>query len=126
LNFISHHHSTYYNHTPLHRLPTLKSYSNSVFRQIRDFVKTHSITFTQALKNLSTEDTTICYEATQQCTWLQERHPHRLPGPYTIQQIQDYAMRVIKEKETTLSTRRFGTPSPRTILQTDHYSQARA
>ena len=31
LSFISHHHSTYYSHTPLHRLPTLKSYSNTVF-----------------------------------------------------------------------------------------------
>jgi hypothetical protein len=126
LSFISHHHSTYYNHTPVTRLPTLKSYPNTVFRQIREFVKNQPLTFTQTLKNLTTEDTTICQEAIQHFTWLQERHSHRLPGPYTIQQVKDYVLRVIKEKETTISTRRFGTPSPRTILHPDHYSQARA
>ena len=97
-----------------------------MFRQIKELVKNHPITFDQALKTLTTEDTTICYEAIQQYTWLRERHPHRLPGPYTIQQIKDYVTRVIKDKEVTISTRRFNTPSPRTILQTDHYSQVRA
>ena len=123
LSFISHHYSTYYNHTPLHRLPTLKSYPNNVFRQIREFVRTQPITFTQALKNLTLEDTTICHEATQQYKWLHERHPHRLPGPYSVQQIQEYAIKVIREKDIAISTRRFGTTSTRTILQPDHYAQ---
>ena len=126
LSFISHHYSIYYNHTPLHRLPTLRSYPNTTYRQIKEFVRNQPITFNQALKTLTTEDTTICYEAVQQYTWLREHHPHRLPGPYTIQPIKDYVTRVIKDKEVTIATRRFGTPSPRTILQTDHYSQVRA
>ena len=117
LSFISHHHSIYYNHTPLNRLPTLKPYPHSIFNQVRDSVRNQHITFNQALKTLTTEDTTICYEAVQQFTWLRERHPHRLPGPYTIPQIKDYVIRVIKEKETAISTRRFGTPNSRTILQ---------
>ena len=119
LTFISRHYAAYYNHTPLHRLPSLRSYSKSTFHQIKEFVKSQPITFGQALQTLTTEDTTICYEAVQQYTWLQERHPHKTPGPYTIQQIKEYVLRVIREKETTISTRRFGTPSPRTILQAD-------
>lgn len=120
LSLISHHHSVYYNHTPLHRLPSLKPYPSAVLHHIKEQVKNQPITFNQALKTLTTEDTTICYEAVQQYTWLRERHPHRLPGPYTIQQIKEYVMRVIKEKETTISTRRFGTPNPRTILQSEN------
>ena len=119
LAFISHHYSAYYNHTPIHRLPSLKSYTKSTFHQIKELVRSQHITFGKALKTLTHEDTTICYEAVQQYTWLQERHPHRIPGPYTIQQIKEYVLRVIREKETTISTRRFGTPNPRTILQTE-------
>ena len=119
LSFISHHHSTYYNHTPLNRLPTLKPYPNHVFHQIKESVKNQPITFNQTLKTLTTEDTSICYEAVQQLTWLRERHPHRVPGPYTIPQIKEYVLRVIKEKETTISTGRFGTPNSRTILHPD-------
>ena len=126
LTFISHHHASYYNHTPAHRLPNLKPYPKPMFNQIRELVKNQPITFNQALATLTTEDTTICYEAVKQYTWLQERHPHRIPGPYTIQQIKEYVMRVIREKEMAISTRRFGTPSQRTILQADLYSQERA
>ena len=119
LSFISHHHCTYYNHTPLNRLPTLKPYPSHIFHQIKESVKSQPITFNQTLKTLTTEDTTICYDAVQQFTWLRERHPHRLPGPYTIPQIKEYVLRVIKEKETTIATGRFGTPHSRTILQPD-------
>jgi hypothetical protein len=117
LNFISHHHSTYYNHTPLNRLPTMKPYQSSIFHQIRGAVKNQHSTFNQALKTLATEDTKFCYEAVQQFTWLRERYPHRLPGPYTTQQIKKYVLRVIREKETAISTRRFGTLGFQTILQ---------
>ena len=117
LSFISHHHSIYYNHTPLSRLPTMKPYPNNIFHQIRASVKNNHITFNQALKTLTTEDTSICYEAVQQFTWLRDRHPHRLPGPYTVPQLKEYVMRVIREKEMTISTRRFGTPGVRMILQ---------
>ena len=120
LSLISHHHAHYYNHTPTNRLPTLKPYPSNVFYQIREMTKAQHITFNQALKTLATEDTSICYEAVQQFTWLRERHPHRLPGPYTVPQIKEYVLRVIREKETTISTRKFGTPSARTILQPDH------
>ena len=119
LSFIGHHHCTYYNHTPLNRLPTLKPYPSHIFHQIKESVKSQPITFNQTLKTLTTEDTTICYDAVQQFTWLRERHPHRLPGPYTIPQIKEYVLRVIKEKETTIATGRFGTPHSRTILQPD-------
>ena len=121
LTFISHHYSVYYNHVPMNRLPTMKPYPKSTYHQIKEFVKNQPITFGQALTTLTTEDTTICYEAVQQYKWLQERHPHKIPGPYTIQQIKAYVTRVIQEKELTISTRRFGSPSPRTILQTDQY-----
>lgn len=117
LTFISHHHSSYYSHTPLNRLPTLKPYPNHVFHQIKDSIKNQPLTFNQALKTLATEDTTICYEAVQQFIWLRERHPHQLPGPYTLPQIKDYVLKVIGQKESTISTRRFGTPHARTILQ---------
>jgi hypothetical protein len=119
LTFISRHHADYYNHTPLNRVPSLKSYPKTTFHQVKEVVKNQPLTFGQALKTLTNEDTTICYEAVQQYTWLQERHPHRIPGPYTIQQLKEYVLRVIREKETAITTRRFGTPSPRTILQTD-------
>lgn len=119
LSLISHHHANYYNHTPANRLPTLKPYSSNVFHQIKEMTKAQTITFNQALKTLTTKDTSICYEAVQQFTWVLERHPHRLPGPYTVPQIKKYVLKVIKEKETTISTMRFGTPSTRTILQPD-------
>ena len=119
LGFISHHHSEYYNHTPVTRLPTLKSYPSHLYHQIKETVKHQPITFDQALKTLTTEDTTICYEAVQQFTWLRERHPHKLPGPYTLSQIKEYVLRVIREKETTIATKRFGAPNSRTILQPD-------
>ena len=119
LSLISHHHANYYNHTPVSRLPTLKAYPSNIYHQIREMTKAQHITFNQALKTLTTEDTSICYEAVQQFTWLRERHPHRLPGPYTISQIKEYVLRVIREKETTISTRRFGTTNSRTILHPD-------
>lgn len=117
LSFISHHHSEYYNHTPITRLPTMKPYPSNLYHQIKETIKNQPITFNQALKTLTTEDTSICYEAVQQFTWLRERHPNRLPGPYTLSQIKEYVLRVIREKETTISTKRFGTPNSRTILQ---------
>ena len=119
LSFISHHHSEYYNHNPVTRLPTLKPYPSNLYHQIKEAVKNQPITFNQALKTLTTEDISICYEAVQQFTWLRERHPNRLPGPYTLSQIKEYVLRVIREKETTISTKRFGTPNSRTILQPD-------
>ena len=119
LSLIGHHHANYYNHTPVSRLPTLKSYPSNIFHQIREMSKAQHVTFNQALTTLATEDTSICYEAVQQFTWLRERHPHRLPGPYTVSQIKEYVLRVIREKETAISTRRFGTANSRTILQPD-------
>lgn len=68
LNFISRHHATYYNHTPILKLPILKAYPNSSFHQIKEVVKSHLVTFNQALKNLAIEDTTICYEVVQRYT----------------------------------------------------------
>ena len=117
LSLIGHHHSEYYNHTPVTRLPTLKPYPSHMYHQIKETITNQPITFNQALKTLTTEDTSICYEAVQQFTWLRERHPHRLPGPYTIPQIKEYVLKVIREKETTISTRRFGILNSRTILQ---------
>ena len=117
LSLISHHHANYYNHIPTSRLPTLKPYPNNVFHQIKEMTKAQHITFSQALKTLATEDISICYEAVQQFTWLHERHPHRVPGPYTVSQVKEYVLKVIREKEITLSTRRFGTSNSRTILQ---------
>jgi hypothetical protein len=97
LTFISRHYADYYSNTPLHRLPNLQSYTKTTFHQIKELVKNQPLTYGQALKSLIDEDTTICYEAVQQYTWLQERHPHKIPGPYTIQQIKDYVLRVIRE-----------------------------
>lgn len=120
LSLIGHHHSEYYNHTPVTRLPTLKPYPSNIYHQIKETIKNQPITFNNALKTLTTEDTSICHEAVQQFTWLRERHPHRLPGPYTIPQIKEYVLKVIREKETAISTRRFGTLNARTIMQPDH------
>jgi hypothetical protein len=54
LSFISHHHSEYYNHTPVTRLPTMKPYPSNLYHQIKETVKNQPITFNQALKTLTT------------------------------------------------------------------------
>ena len=120
LNFISRHHSTFHKTTPMLELPTLKAYPHSTYHQIKDIVKSHPITFGQALQNLATEDTTICYEAMRQYTWLLEHHPNNLLKPYTQQQIKEYILRIHKEKDTAVTKKRFGTPNPKTILHNDH------
>lgn len=120
LHFISRHHSTFHKHTQVLKLPTLKAYPSSIFYQIKEIVKSHPITFRQAMENLATEDTTICYEAVQQYTWLLEHHTTNIPNPYTSQQIKEYTLRILREKETAVAKKRFGTPHPRTILQTDY------
>ena len=121
LSFIGHHHFTCHNRilTPL-RLPTLQTYSTATFREIRDMVKGQSITFNQALRTLMEEDISICYEAVKQYTWVLENYEEKLPAPYTIPQLKEYVLRVIKERETSITKKRFGTPHPRTILHTDH------
>ena len=121
LSFIGHHHFTCHNRilTPL-RLPTLQTYSTATFREIRDMVKGQSITFNQALRTLMEEDISICYEAVKQYTWVLEHYEEKLPAPYTIPQLKEYVLRVIKERETSIAKKRFGTPHPRTILHTDH------
>ena len=121
LSFIGHHHFTCNHHvlTPL-RLPTLKTYSPTTFREIRDMTKGQSITFNQALHTLTEEDISICYEAVKQYTWVLEHCEEKLPAPYTIPQLKEYVLRVIQERETSIAKKRFGTPHPRTILHTDH------
>lgn len=121
LSFIGHHHFTCNHHvlTPL-KLPTLKTYSPTTFREIRDMTKGQSITFNQALHTLTEEDISICYEAVKQYTWVLEHCEDKLPAPYSIPQLKEYVLRVIKERETSITKKRFGTLHPRTILHTDH------
>ena len=121
LSFIGHHHFMHSSqHPPQNKLPTLKTYPTPVFREIRDMVRSHALTFNQAIQTLATKDTTICYEAVKQYTWVLEHYEDKLPTPYTIPQLKEYVLRVIKERETTITKKRFGTPHPRSILHTDH------
>lgn len=82
--------------------------------------KGQSITFNQALHTLTEEDISICYEAVKQYTWVLEHCEDKLPAPYSIPQLKEYVLRVIKERETSITKKRFGTLHPRTILHTDH------
>lgn len=59
----------------------------------------------------------------QQYTWLLEHHPNNLHNPYTLQQIKEYILRTLKEKDIAVTKKRFGTPNPRTILHNHHYRQ---
>lgn len=121
LSFLGHHHFANHHQVPEQmKLPTMKAYSTPMFREIREMVRSHAITFNQAIQTLVTEDVTICYEAVKQYTWVLEHCEDKLPAPYTIPQLKEYVLRVIKERETSISKKRFGIPHPRTILHTDH------
>lgn len=85
LSFIGHHHFTNHNQAPKqNKLPTLKTYVTPVFCEIRDMVKSHTITFNQAIQTLATDDITICYEAVKQYIWILKHNKAKLPAPYTI------------------------------------------
>ena len=121
LSFLGHHHFAEHSQVPEQmKLPTMKAYSTPTFREIREMVRSHAITFNQAIQTLITEDITICYEAVKQYTWVLDHCEDKLPAPYTIPQLKEYVLRVIKERETSITKKRFGIPHPRTILHTDH------
>lgn len=96
LSFINHHLLAYYKHTPLHNLPTLKSYSNTIFHQIREKPTHH---FQVGIEDSHNQGHYHLLQMVQQYTWVQECQPHRLRSPYITQQIKKYVMKVIREKE---------------------------
>ena len=100
---------------PREPFPTLKSYSHGQYHSVRDFQRSHPQCFDQALANLATADTSVCYEAVQHYQTLINKHPGEALQP-TLSHLKSFVTKTMDEQHTTLTSRRFGTITSNTLL----------
>jgi len=96
---------------------TLKSYTHSQFHLVKDFQQSNMHCFDQALITLATEDTAMCYEAVQHYQALVNKDPYDTIQP-TLNQLEDFVMKIVDEQHTTLTRQRFGTINSNNVLLT--------
>ena len=102
---------------PRETLPILRSYSHGQYHAVRNFQRSKSQCFDQALATLATTDTSICYEAVKHYQTL-VRENTDVPLQPTLSYLKEFVVRTLEEQNTTLTSRRFGLINSSTLLLT--------